>query len=1666
MGFLSGLFGGGGSKAPPTPRTPVEAPNTLRSKTTARILDAVACGPCVGLADGAKSIFYDGVPLQSADGTLNVVGVKWEQRTGLPDQTFIDGFPMVETEMADGLPSRIKAGGLNAITRSILDGACNAVRVTVGLESSFEQDITTGDTNGSRVDFVIRVRTRGQQWVAYPQQFNGKTMGPFQIGFRLPLPGPGPWDIQVERFTPDSTSSAVQNTLLWSSYTAIIDAKLTYPNTGMIGNVFDAELTGNSIPSREYDWIGWIVRVPINYDPVGRTYAGIWDGRMKFAWSDNPAWLFYQLLTSPDAAGLDDSYIDKFALYPIAQYCDQYVPNGYTNPGSGTPIYEPRFTANFIINTKTEAYAVINALSSTFRGMTYWGSGAVQVIADMPRDPDVIVSGANTIDGFTYSGSGQKARHSVALVSYIDKNDNYSRKIEPVENRELIQKIGWEPTDVVAFACSTRGQAHRLGKWILFTEANEGETITYRCSLDHMNVAPGSIIMVQDADYAGEALGGRIVSAAGTAVTLDRPVRIETGKTYNLNVTLPDGTVQKRRITNQPGTHTWITYTVALPALPQVESMWAIEVNDLKPRLFRVVSVQESSKLEFTVTALLHDPTKYPQVELGLRFEPEVFSRLPNPGIVSPPGAITVSREYVSTPNGWTTSLQVSWEPSGDAYTRGYLLRYEKNRGNWVTMPEVTGTSQIIYGESAGHYVFHVQTINFAGVPSRPSIYEVDILDSSPITLISPTGLELEGQGNNTIFNGRNPKFVWRATAIRGSYPPGQEPAAGAGYLDAIFKDYQVRVYAPNGQLVFTDETGETTYEFSFEKNAKTKGGPHRHFTFEVVMRDRWGNVSKPARLEVMNPAPAQPLGLEVVAGFAIYFVKYTKPTDLDFEGTLIWADSKSGFTPDDSKVVYDGPETFKSVQAAAGSTVYIRVAAYDSFGRTGLNVSAEIVVRVAGVVPVDFIPPSVPTGFKLDSRATPQPDGGMLYELLAEWEPNNEDDLLQYELALREVGGNDVYFTSASPSFSIPAVAGIPYSGRIRAWDRNGNFSGYSEPPALHTVGGDVIPPETPTALTLKADFRGVWLEWPKNPSPDFNLVEIWESETNDRNLAKLIARAGGTEFARRDLGGGVERWYWIRAADRSGNVSGWFPANVTAGQYIKTRKIEEADYAELSIGKGILGEAIITDANIFELTAGVLKAGTALAGSITVDGRQLGSTLALAGDPVNAINQGSTLINPGKIIIAGGVSLADWRRGGDWAKIDGGVISTNTIKANSLQIGNRSLDIIGCAFQLNKEGTILSWSGGTVIYEPDISPGHAAEGITPGAFAWPGGGIWYIVWAKGWGNLRWTDDPNVYGDSNQIVVCIWYGHVGFHATFGRTIVHGDAITTGTINANKIQAFSITAEQLSSTKLITSSAQIGDGIIKRAMIGELQVDDGHINTLTASKITSGFIHTKWIDIGNRNDGRGFVTIEARDNLGRHIAFYDMAGIQRVLIGSPWSTPARERDGLYVRDMNGKDILSANGLGVLIAGENQLLGGSTMNIHYFPNTVQFGFQSAPRTPIDVPENQKVVNRTLWTARIFGLASNDFEFSSGNDARIKINGNVVFSWRMAEGFPANAMINVPAGVFCSMTLELYMVTDLGGVPAWVPYNRNFINSGPVWPSSYWGKTFWTIIEQKR
>lgn len=1017
------VFGNkGGSSSAPTPRVPVEQPNTLRSKATARLLDALGEGEIVGLVDGAKSIYLDKTPLQNIDGSYNFHGVVWEQRTGTPDQDWIHGFPAVETPVGVGVT--VKFGPIFAVTRRIDNLDATAVRVTVSIPSMFTQDTATGDTNGSSVSFVVRIRrvTPTAGWEEYPQTIVGKTMSAYQESYRLPLNGDGPWDVQIERTTPDSDKATIQNSLAFDSFTELVELPLTYPRTALIGIAVDGELFGSNIPSRAYDVKGWIVRVPNIYDGENRIYNGtFWDGTFKRQWTDDPAWLFYHLLTHPAGAGLSDSQIDKWSLFDISRYCSERVDDGYGGR-------EPRFSANFVINSRTEAYGVINALASSFRAMTFWHSGAVSVVADMPADADVIVSQANTVEGFEYSGASLKSRHTVCLVSFLDSENAYETSIETVEDADGIEKYGWNPIEINAFACTSRGQAHRLGRWTLDTERYESEALSYKASLDHLSVVPGMIAAVSDPEYANLRSGGRVTAASVNNVTIDAPFKIEAGHSYKLLATMPNGTLETRNIALGPGTYTAIAVNPAFPLAPQVESNWIITSTALAPRLFKVLGISEDDDLEFTVSALYHDPTKFARVEQGIQLERPPFTRLPNPGIISPPSDVAVSREYISTPSGFTDALQVTWTASTDPYVRGYVVRYQKNLTNWQVMPEVSTTSYTIYGEGPGSYNFQVFAVNFAGVQSLPATLSVDILNESPITLLKVTGLELEGQANNQIFQGRDPVFAWRATAIRGAYPLGEEPSAGAGYLDNIFRDFEVRVYDVVNNLIFTDHTQETRYIFSFEKNAQTANGPHRKFRFQVLMRDKWGNYSRPADLEVENPAPAQPTNLSIQGGFAAIFVSFDRPTDLDFEGSLIWIGDTSGFTPGPENLAYDGPDTYKYLVAPELTTRYVRVAAYDSFGKTGLNVTAEFSVDVGGVSPADFVPPTVPTGLVLTSGVVIAADGTATYRLRATWNANAEDDFLSYGLSIRQAGGNAVFFTTDQPSYEWIVDAGVTY--------------------------------------------------------------------------------------------------------------------------------------------------------------------------------------------------------------------------------------------------------------------------------------------------------------------------------------------------------------------------------------------------------------------------------------------------------------------------------------------------------------------------------------------------------------------------------------------------------------------------------------------------------------
>jgi len=500
--------GGGGKGGGGGGRVAVESPDSLRSKAFARVLDLISEGEIVGLVDGAKSIYLDETPLQNEDGSYNFQGVELVTRTGTQSQSYVPGFPAVENETGVGVEVKASA----SVTRQISNPEIDAIRVRVSIPQLTEQNISNGDLLGASVEYAIDVQSNGGGFVTYlTDTVSGKTTSKYERSYRVELTGSAPWDIRVRRITPDSTKAALQNKTFWESYTEIIDAKLRYPNSALVGIKIDSSQF-NNVPRRAYDVKLLKVRVPTNYDPVNRTYTGIWNGSFKVEWTDNPAWCFYDLLTN-DRYGLggliDQTQVDKWALYSVARYCDELVPDGF----GGT---EPRFTCNIYIQSRAEAYRVIQDMASIFRGMVYWQSGAVTVSQDAPADPVYLFTPANVVGGnFVYSGSSAKARHTVALVSWNDPEDFYRQKVEYVEDAAGIARYGIIQTNITAIGCSSRGQANRVGRWLLYSEQSEAEVVVFKTGMEGAVARPGQIIQVADPVRGGARRGGRYSGCYG-----------------------------------------------------------------------------------------------------------------------------------------------------------------------------------------------------------------------------------------------------------------------------------------------------------------------------------------------------------------------------------------------------------------------------------------------------------------------------------------------------------------------------------------------------------------------------------------------------------------------------------------------------------------------------------------------------------------------------------------------------------------------------------------------------------------------------------------------------------------------------------------------------------------------------------------------------------------------------------------------------------------------------------------------------------------------------------------------------------------------------------------------------------------------------------------------
>lgn len=686
-------------------RTPTEQPDDLQSVAKAKILVALGEGEFAGQLT-AKDIYLDGTPLENADGSQNFSGVAWEFRPGTQAQKYIQGIPGTENEISVGT----EVTSATAWTRTFTNTQLSAVRLRLKWPSLFKQE-DDSDLVGYSVKYAIDLQTDGGTWqTVLNTSVTGKTTSGYERSHRIDLPQAGStWTIRLRKITADANSAKIGDTMTLQSFTEVIDAKLRYPNTALLYIEFDSSQFNGSIPQISCEPRGRVIRVPDTYDPETRSYSGTWTGAFKWAWTDNPAWIFYDLVVS-ERFGLGHrltaANIDKWTLYQVAQYCDQMVPDG--KGGDGT---EPRYTCNVYIQDRNDAYTVLRDFAAIFRGMTYWGGDQIVALADMPRDVDYSYTRANVVGGrFTYSSSTTKTRYTTALVSWSDPGNAYADAMEPVFEQALVARYGFNQLEMTAIGCTRQSEANRKGRWGILTN-NKDRVVSFDVGLDGNIPQPGYIIAVADELLSGKVMGGRISAVNGRVIKLDRVADAAAGDRLILN--LPSGASQSRTIQAVNGES--VTVTTAYSETPQAEAVWVVESNELYAQQYRVVSVADNDDGTFSITGAWHDPDKYARIDTGAIIDQRPVSVIP-PGNQSPPANIVISSFSVVQQNISVETMRVSWDQAQNAIA--YEAQWRRNDGNWVNVPRSSTTSFDVPGIYAGRYLVRVRAINASEISS------------------------------------------------------------------------------------------------------------------------------------------------------------------------------------------------------------------------------------------------------------------------------------------------------------------------------------------------------------------------------------------------------------------------------------------------------------------------------------------------------------------------------------------------------------------------------------------------------------------------------------------------------------------------------------------------------------------------------------------------------------------------------------------------------------------------------------------------------------------------------------------------------------------------------------------------------------------------------------
>jgi predicted phage tail protein len=920
-----------------------EAPNTLRGDTNVNLLHLLCEGPIQGLATGdGQSIFIDKTSLQNPNGSYNYKGASWTLRLGTPTQEAINGFANVTSIVA--VSQHVKYA--TPVTVSVSSNVIDAARVTLSFVQGLRQVDDSGNIMGNSVGIKIQSKPHASNtWSdVYNSTKSGKTNGAFEWQIYIPRPVGAEgttWDIRISRTTADDATAKQQSAFDFVNMVEIVEVHETYDTFAVLGMSLNAQQFGGSIPTVSFLLKGGTIRIPSNYNANTRAYTGVWDGTWTTGYTDNPAFILYDLLTNTQYGGgvygITDDVVDKYSFYNAAVFNDELVDDGL----GGT---EPRFNFNAVLMQRNDILSTALQVAGMMNANLFWRGGLLVLNQDRPTTPVMPISKTNVIDGmFTYTGTPLNQRITAVNVAYQDKTNHYFPKVISYSNDSAANTYGFNCVDFAAFGATSEGQAIRAGKWYVYASLNQTESVSFAMGLNGNYIECGDVIALYDEDYTSQAGAGRIVSATANTVQLDQVVTIS-GASPQIAVLLPDGeTFEFQDIITPSGNTSNITIANTFSITPERFCDYII-YSAVAPRTFRITDVKQGSQphtLEFT--GLLYDVNNYSVIESGIVVPSPVYSQASIAAIGEVSNvSITETATNINLGEQIVRGLIISWQPPTQGTPLSYSVDWRSANGIYKTISDIHGQSVDIENLTPAYYDFVIRAKDLNGNESNgvAANYTISTAGSNTSILSAPTSFTVNGSGN--VFSSPDVQFSWINPATNDN-------------ANTTLKDFVLKITDASGANILQTYSAPAvgpantqTFLYTYGMNTKDYGSVSRTVYAKVYARDANYNLSTPASNTFINPVPSAMTG-NVSALTNQIFIQVDLPTITDFAGIYVWRGTSGGFTPNTSTLVFEGKTNgFTDTNITAGTTYYYKWAAYDTFFAkdytgAGLNISSAV---------------------------------------------------------------------------------------------------------------------------------------------------------------------------------------------------------------------------------------------------------------------------------------------------------------------------------------------------------------------------------------------------------------------------------------------------------------------------------------------------------------------------------------------------------------------------------------------------------------------------------------------------------------------------------------------------------------------------------------------------